>query len=527
MNRYALISVSDKSGLEDIARALVDAGVQLVSTSGTLKQLESLGFEVTPVEAITDFPEMMDGRVKTLHPKIHGGLLANRANKAHLAELEKHHIPNFEFVVVNLYPFKKVLMQQGATDSDKIENIDIGGPSMLRSAAKNFQTLSVITDPRDYGQVIKELETNNETTLSTRRYLASKVYQLTSYYDSLIADFMNEAVDEDDDKIKSWSFLTQSFEHKETLRYGENSHQTADFYTTLMPSKATLAGAKQLSGKHLSYNNLRDADVALALMNEFDQPTAVALKHMNPCGVGVAKTIEDAFDYCYQADSVSIFGGILSFNRPVTAELAKKINQLFIEIVIAPRFEKEAFAILTQKKNVRLLEVDLLEDNEQRQWQQTSVSGGLLVQSADHTDDLTVLTDLPNHWSVAVGEVQTTEAVQAMSFLMKVCAYVKSNAIVVGGLNQTYGIGAGQMNRVQAAKIALEAMLEKDRPTSEPLILASDAFIPMRDTIDLAATYNVDIIVQPGGSIRDKEVIQAAKEHGITLVMTGTRHFKH
>lgn len=527
MERYALISVSDKSGLEEIANALVEAGIQLVSTSGTLKKLQSLGFEVTPVETITEFPEMMDGRVKTLHPKIHGGLLAKRSNEEHLSELANHQIPNFEFVVVNLYPFKEVLLQEDSSNESKIENIDIGGPAMLRSAAKNFHTLSVITDPRDYSRVINELEDNNETSLLTRQYLASKVYQLTSYYDSLIAGHMSELLENETNETHPWPFLTQSFEHKETLRYGENNHQTADFYTELRPSEATLAGAKQLNGKQLSFNNLRDADAALALMNEFTQPAAIALKHMNPCGVGVAETIEEAFDYCYQADPVSIFGGILSFNRPVTAELAEKINQIFIEIVIAPSFEKEALDVLTQKKNIRLLEVEKLTENAHNTRQQTSVSGGLLIQSADSTEDLTVQSELPKYWSVAVGEEPCTEDIQAMSFLMKVCAYVKSNAIVVGGLNQTYGIGAGQMNRVQAAEIALEAMVQKERNNSEPLILASDAFIPMRDTIDLAAKYNVDIIVQPGGSIRDKEVIQAAEEHGITMITTGRRHFKH
>lgn len=521
--RYALISVSDKSNLKDLAQALVESGVELISTGGTLKTLTSLGFKPKAVEEFTNFPEMMDGRVKTLHPKIHGGLLANRTNQEHMATLTSSGIPNIEFVIVNLYPFTKVITKESITLEDAIENIDIGGPAMLRAAAKNHQTLSIVTDQSDYERVIKELKENQETTLETRQYLAVKAFQLTSYYDNQIANYLNQNTDRlSKEEGSDWPFITQSFTLKQNLRYGENNHQEAKFYQESNPSQSTIAGAKQLHGKELSYNNIKDADVAITMLGEYKQPAAIAIKHMNPCGVGLGNTINQAFDRCYQADPVSIFGGILSFNRPVNVELAEQLNEMFIEIIIAPGFDQKALDILSKKKNIRLLEIDL-QSNHQKTSEQVSVSGGLLIQTIDQSVEL----EETENWKV-YGEDQLSESdIHTISFLMKTVKYVKSNAIVVGNKDMTLGVGAGQMNRVTAAKLALDQMSNNSNHSTSNIILASDAFIPMRDTIDLASKYNVDLIVQPGGSIRDKEVISACQEHGIRLVLTGKRHFKH
>lgn len=531
--QYALISLSDKEGIEDLARALVYAGVGLISTGGTLKAIQALDLPVSSVEDFTHFPEMMGGRVKTLHPTIHGGLLADRSKPDHLEAMADHQIPNINYVIVNLYPFTQVIEADSVDFLEAIENIDIGGPTMLRSAAKNHASVTVVTDKADYQRVIDELKADKATSLTTRRYLARKVYQLTSYYDTQIANYLSQEEAETETEVEveepaAWPFMTQAYQLKESLRYGENSHQAAKFYQDLKPAKSTIAGAKQLNGKALSYNNIKDADVALNMLADFtDQAVAIAIKHMNPCGVGLGSDINQAFDRCFEADSVSIFGGIVSFNRPVDQALAERLHELFLEIIIAPAFTDEALSILSQKANLRLLEVDLPELGNQV-LEQTSVSGGLVVQEKDHSSELAVQGDQqPEDWTVHGEADFTTEDLSSMSFLMKVVKYVKSNAIVVGSGPMTLGVGAGQMNRVTAAKLALDQMQARDQRPDGKLILASDAFIPMRDTVDLAAEYNVDIIVQPGGSIRDKDVIQACQEHGITLVMTGLRHFKH
>lgn len=519
--RYALVSLSDKDQIETIAKALVASDIKLISTGGTLKALVDLGFDVQSVEDFTDFPEIMDGRVKTLHPNIHGALLADRTKSDHLSALSQFDMPNIEFVVVNLYPFTQVISKVQTSLEEAIENIDIGGPTMVRAAAKNYQTQTIITDKADYDLVAKELEDTGHTSLKTRLYLAQKAFQLTSYYDTQIMTYL--ASQSSEDQANPWPYLTQAYSLKQTLRYGENSQQEAKFYQELQPSKGSIAGASQLHGKELSYNNIKDADVAIKMAKTYQEPTAVAIKHMNPCGVGVGSTIEEAFDRCYQADSVSIFGGILSFNRQVTKDLAEKISKLFIEIVIAPDFSDEALDLLSQKKNIRLLEVDLT-DQADKSFEQVSVEGGLLVQETDDTNELDA--SQAKSWEV-YGKDLDDQDIQAIQFLMTTGKFVKSNAIVVGNQQMTLGVGAGQMNRVTAAKLALDAMTEKDFDWDGPLVLASDAFIPMRDTVDLASKYGVDLIVQPGGSIRDSQVIEACQEHGINLVMTGNRHFKH
>lgn len=514
MKKRALISVSDKTGILEFAKELLTTGFEIISTGGTKKALEEAGIATLGIEEVTGFPEMMDGRVKTLHPLIHGGLLGRRDLQTHLDAMTEHGITPIDVVVVNLYPFKETISKTDVTEADAIENIDIGGPSMLRSAAKNFAAVTVLVDPADYQQVAMELKTEGETTLATRKALAAKVFRHTAAYDALIAGYLTELVDETQPEK-----LTLTYDLKQSLRYGENSHQQAAFYQDALPVTYSIAAAEQLHGKELSYNNIKDADAALRIAREFDEPAVVALKHMNPCGIGTAATIEEAYDFAYDADPVSIFGGILVANREIDLATAEKMHKLFLEIIIAPAFAPEAFEVLSAKKNLRLMTLDFSEKNQTTASEKVSVLGGLLVQDQD------VIKETPQAWQVVTKRQPTAEELTALAFAWKAVKHVKSNAIVLANHHQTVGIGAGQMNRVGSVKIAIQQAEAADKMAGA--VLASDAFFPMGDSVTYAAEHGIKAIIQPGGSIKDQQSIEAADEAGIAMVFTDVRHFRH
>lgn len=514
MKKRALISVSDKTGILEFSKELLTTGFEIISTGGTKKALEEAGIATLGIEEVTGFPEMMDGRVKTLHPLIHGGLLGRRDLQTHLDAMAKHGITPIDVVVVNLYPFKETISKTDVTEADAIENIDIGGPSMLRSAAKNFAAVTVLVDPADYQQVAMELKTEGETTLATRKALAAKVFRHTAAYDALIAGYLTELVEETQPEK-----LTLTYDLKQSLRYGENSHQKAAFYQAALPVTYSIAAAKQLHGKELSYNNIKDADAALRIAREFDEPAVVALKHMNPCGIGTAATIEEAYDFAYDADPVSIFGGILVANREIDLATAEKMHKLFLEIIIAPAFAPEAFEVLSAKKNLRLMTLDFSEKNQTTASEKVSVLGGLLVQDQD------VIKETPQAWQVVTKRRPTAEELTALAFAWKAVKHVKSNAIVLANHHQTVGIGAGQMNRVGSVKIAIQQAEAADKMAGA--VLASDAFFPMGDSVTYAAEHGIKAIIQPGGSIKDQQSIEAADEAGIAMVFTDVRHFRH
>ena len=491
--KKAIISVSNKSGVVEFAKSLTQLDYELYSTGGTKRALEEANVTVKSVSELTQFPEIMDGRVKTLHPAVHGGILADRNKPEHLEQLSEQHIDLIDMVVVNLYPFQQTVANPDVTEDDAIENIDIGGPTMLRAAAKNFKHVTTIVHPSDYNEVIQRIK-EHRLDESYRKSLMIKVFEHTDEYDHAIVSFFKG--------------------DSEELRYGENPQQSARFVRT-SNSKHTIAGAKQLHGKALSFNNIKDADSALALVKKFKEPAAVAVKHMNPCGVGIGTDIETAFKHAYDADNQSIFGGIIALNRTVTKDLAETLHSIFLEVVIAPKFDKEALDILTQKKNIRLLEIDMTIDNREEEF--VSVSGGYLVQDKDNyevsKEEMKVVTD-----------VEPTDAQwEAMLLGWKVIPSVKSNAIILSNNKQTVGIGAGQMNRVGAAKIALERAIE----INDNVVMISDGFFPMDDTVELAAKHGIKAIIQPGGSIKDQDSIDMANKHGIAMVTTGMRHFKH
>lgn len=509
--KRALISVSDKNGITDFARELVSLGFELISTGGTKKALQEQGIPVMSVSDVTGFPEILEGRVKTLNPFIHGGLLSKHDNPDHLKQLDEHGIQPIQLVCVNLYPFQQTIAKPDVTEADAIENIDIGGPSMLRASAKNHQYLTVVVDPADYATVIEELKADGATTLETRRKLAAKVFRHTAAYDALIAEYMTNLAQEETPET-----LTVTYDLKQTLRYGENPHQKAAFYRKPLGSTFSIANAVQLHGKELSYNNINDADAALQIVKEFSEPAAVAVKHMNPCGVGTGETGFEAFTKAFEADPVSIFGGIIAFNQEVDAETAAKLHEIFLEIIIAPSFSEEALTILTAKKNLRLLTIPF-NDAKKPELKMTTIEGGLLVQEQDRytLEDANV--------TIATKRQPTDAEWAALKLGWKVVKHVKSNAIVVTAEDMTIGIGAGQMNRVGAAEIALKQAGSK----AEGAALASDAFFPMDDTVEAAAKAGITAIIQPGGSIRDADSIKKADEYGIAMVFTGVRHFKH
>ncbi|OYD07539.1 bifunctional phosphoribosylaminoimidazolecarboxamide formyltransferase/IMP cyclohydrolase [Paludifilum halophilum] len=508
--RRALISVSDKTGILELATELSRQGVEIVSTGGTQRALSEGGIPVIGVSELTGFPEILDGRVKTLHPRIHAGLLAVRDNEGHTRQLEERKISLFDLVVVNLYPFEQTVAQPEVRFEEAIENIDIGGPSMVRAAAKNHRYVTVLVDPDDYGKVLEQVK-GGEVNEETRRRLAAKAFRHTAAYDAHIARFMSEQTDEPYPEK-----LTVTFEKVQDLRYGENPHQPAAFYRQSPATSGSVATAEQLHGKELSYNNINDANAALEIVSDFDAPTAVAVKHMNPCGVGTGTNLAEAYQKAYEADSVSIFGGIIAVNRVVDVETARRMKDIFLEIVMAPDFEPGALEVLKAKKNLRLLRIGK-QDQGKPSRKGVSVRGGLLVQGEDRKqvtrEDCEVVTR----------RKPSEEEWAQLLFAWKVVKHVKSNAIVLARDNRTVGVGAGQMNRVGSARIAIEQAGE----SSEGSVLSSDAFFPMKDTVEAAAEAGITAIIQPGGSIRDRESIEEADKHGIAMVFTGTRHFKH
>ncbi|EMF0289732.1 bifunctional phosphoribosylaminoimidazolecarboxamide formyltransferase/IMP cyclohydrolase [Enterococcus faecium] len=508
----ALISVSDKTGIVAFAQGLIEQGVEIISTGGTKHALDQAGIKTLSIEEVTGFPEMMDGRVKTLHPKIHGGLLGRRDLPSHMEAMETENIQPIDFVCVNLYPFKETIMKQDVEIAEAIENIDIGGPSMLRSAAKNHEFVTAVVDPSDYEEVLSELRQYGNTSLSFRQKLAAKVFRHTAAYDALIAQYLTDWVEE-----KEPEKLTLTYERKQTLRYGENSHQAAAFYQSALLEKYSIAAAKQLHGKELSYNNIRDVDAALRIMKEYDEPTVVALKHMNPCGIGSASTILEAWEAAYEADPVSIFGGIIVLNREVDLPTAEQMHKLFLEIIIAPSYTQEALELLQKKKNIRLLTIDFAQEESQNREETVSVLGGLLVQDQD------LAMENEEAWKVVTKRKPTPAEVKALAFAWKAVKHVKSNAIVVANERQTVGIGAGQMNRVGSVKIAIEQAQEK----MEGVVLASDAYFPMDDSVEYAAKHGIKAIIQPGGSIKDQDSIDMANKYDLAMVFTDVRHFRH
>ena len=506
MTKRALISVSDKTNIVEFAKGLEKNGFEVISTGGTYTHLKNNGVSCISIEDVTHFPEILEGRVKTLHPKIHGGLLSKRGNELHNKHVAENNIEYIDLVCVNLYPFEATVKKEGVSEEEIIENIDIGGPSMLRSAAKNFNDVAVVTDINDYDRVLSELEQGG-ITYETRRALAIKVFNTTASYDAAIANYFNKKDNLVPEK------LTLSYKLQDSLRYGENPHQKAYHYVQDNNESYALQNAVQLHGKEMSYNNIQDASAALDILSEFNETTCVAVKHMNPCGVATGSSVFEAYSRAYEADPVSIFGGIVAVNGKVDKETAEKMHSIFLEIILATDYDDEALEILTKKKNLRIYK--LSEKNNNHEQQIKSVRGGILVQ--DFNDKLA-----DEYESVTEKKVDENQQ-RDIEFGLKVVKHVKSNAIVVVKDGQTLGIGAGQMNRVGSCKIALEQAGEKARGA----VLASDAFFPMRDSADIAADYGIAAIVQPGGSIRDQESIDACNEKGVAMVFSKIRHFKH
>ncbi|WP_099610753.1 bifunctional phosphoribosylaminoimidazolecarboxamide formyltransferase/IMP cyclohydrolase [Vibrio fujianensis] len=523
--RRALISVSDKTGIVEFAQALAQRGVDILSTGGTARLLAEQGITVTEVSDYTGFPEMMDGRVKTLHPKVHGGILGRRGQDD--AIMAEHGIQSIDMVVVNLYPFAQTVANADCTLADAVENIDIGGPTMVRSAAKNHQDVTIVVNAKDYSRVIAEMDANERSvTQETRFDLAIAAFEHTAAYDGMIANYFGTMVPsygdntEGDEESTFPRTFNQQFIKKQDMRYGENSHQSAAFYVEETPQEASVATARQIQGKALSYNNIADTDAALECVKEFVEPACVIVKHANPCGVALGSDILEAYNRAYQTDPTSAFGGIIAFNRELDAATANAIvERQFVEVIIAPKVSAQAVEVVAAKKNVRLLECG--------EWSSKTtgldmkrVNGGLLVQERDHgmvsTADLNVVSK----------RQPTEEELKDALFCWKVAKYVKSNAIVYAKGDMTIGVGAGQMSRVYSAKIAGIKAADEGLPVAG-CVMASDAFFPFRDGIDAAAQAGIKCVIQPGGSMRDEEVIAAADEHGMAMIFTGMRHFRH
>ena len=514
----ALFSVSDKTGVVEFAGQLVSLGWEIIATGGTMKLLQEAGLKVINISEITGFPEICDGRVKTLHPKVHGALLGRRDLESHRKELKDNGIEYIDMVCVNLYPFRQTIARPDVTMEDAIENIDIGGPSMLRSAAKNWKDVTVVCRPEDYQTVIDEIRATGNTTPETRLRLSAEAYTHTAEYDMTIAAYMRGQAG-----LNEKLFL--EYDLKQSLRYGENPHQQAKFYASLDKVPFSLATAEQLNGKELSYNNIQDANAALNIVREFDVPFCVGLKHMNPCGAAIGTDVVDAWKKTYEADKVSIFGGIVATNCEINKEAAELMKPIFLEIIMAPSFTPEALEVLCTKKNLRLLKVDMSKDNAMHR-QYVSMNGGMLVQD----QDLVTKTVVPE---MCVTETKPDASVMSdLDFAWHIVKHVKSNAIVVVKDGMTLGVGAGQMNRIGSAEIALKEAEAAYKAKGEDvrnagLVLASDGFFPFDDCVTLAAEYGVKAIVQPGGSIRDNDSIAKANEAGIAMLFTGMRHFKH
>ncbi len=526
--KRALVSVTDKTGIAEFARALHEEfGVEIVSTGGTAKVIEEAGVPVRPIDDLTGFPEMMDGRVKTLHPLVHGGLLAKRDNPTHMAQAAEHGIGMIDMVVVNLYAFEKTV-ESGAEFAQCIENIDIGGPSMLRSASKNFESVAVVTRPETYGAILEEMRANGgATTYETRAKLALDVFDTTSRYDGAIAAWLRGQLEERgtvEASVLPADDFSLRLVKQQDLRYGENPHQAAAFYRLPDAAPHALVNAKQLNGKPLSYNNILDTDACWTIACEFTEPAVVILKHQNPCGSATAADVATAYDRAFACDPKSAFGGIIAANVEVTREMIEHMyaNKQFVEVIVAPSFEEGALELLSQKANLRVLATGGIDGAGKLEYR--SVDGGLLVQQLDRVNEL------PADFTVPTKRQPTPEELDELMFAWKVCKGVKSNAILISKDHAGLGMGPGQPNRVDSAKLACERAheaCERMGVPAEGFMAASDAFFPFRDGVDMLAGYGVTAIIQPGGSIRDEEVIQACDEHGIAMVFTGHRHFRH
>ncbi len=509
--KRVLISVYDKKGIVEFAKELIELGWEIISTGGTSKVLKEAGIEIIDIEEITRFPEILDGRVKTLHPNIHGGLLYKRDSDEHKKTLDDLNIHSIDMVVNNLYPFEETIKKQGVGHEEIIENIDIGGPSMIRAAAKNYKYVTVVMDPSDYSKVLEELKSKGEISTELRRALARKVFQYTAYYDSLIANYFNSL-----DSIGFPDIMTFSFKDKQCLRYGENPHQKAAFYKEIDNLEGTIAGAIQLHGKELSFNNINDGNGTLEILKEFDEPTVVAVKHANPCGIGSGENLLEAYNKAYESDKVSIFGGIIGANREIDEEVAKRINDIFIEIVMAPAFTDKALEILTSKKNIRILQIPNIMKKDYPSLDVKKVLGGILIQERD-------IKLLDGELKVVTKRRPTDKEMEDLLFGWKAVKGVKSNGVLLVKDKGTIGIGMGEVNRVWAVKAAIERAGEKVKDS----VLASDGFFPFKDSVEALAKAGVTAIIQPGGSLRDEESIEEANKNGIAMVFTRMRHFKH
>ena len=509
--KRVLISVYDKKGIVDFALGLEKLGWEIISTGGTRKVLKEAGINVIDISEITKFPEILSGRVKTLHPNIHGGILNRRDNKRDVETLKNLNISTIDMVVNNLYPFEETVNKEGSSQEEIIENIDIGGPSMIRAAAKNYKDVTVVIDPIDYKKVLNQLKLNGDTTLELRRSLAGKVFQYTAFYDSLISNYFNQ--------INSIDFpetITLSYKDGKSLRYGENPHQKAKVYKETSNLEGTILGADQLHGKELSFNNINDGNGTLEMLKEFEEPTVVAVKHANPCGIGSGENLLEAYNKAYESDKISIFGGIIGANREIDGKVARKINEIFVEIVMAPSFTKEALDILSSKKNIRILKIPNIMKSDYTSYDIKKVLGGILIQERN-----TRL--LYEELEVVTKRKPTEEEMEDLLFGWKSVKGVKSNGVLLIKDKATIGIGMGQVNRIWAVEAAIKRGGEK----TEGSVLASDGFFPFKDSIETLAKAGVRAIIQPGGSLRDEESIVEADKNGMAMVFTGMRHFKH
>ena len=515
----ALISVSDKTGITELAQGLHEAGAEIISTGGTAAAIRDKGIPVKDVSEITGFPECLDGRVKTLHPAIHAGILAMRDDPAHMTQLSDLNIDTIDIIAINLYPFKKTIMNKDCTLEEAIENIDIGGPTMLRAAAKNWQDVAVVVDPADYAVLLEELKSGG-ITRNTKFRLAAKVFEHTAAYDALITQYFNKTLN-----IDFPQNLTLTYELQQPMRYGENPHQKAAFYRSPLPVAGSLAGAKQLHGRELSYNNIGDAEGALSLLREFDEPAVVAVKHANPCGVGAGfATVKECWQKAYEADPMSVFGGIVAVNRTLDAETAEEMSKVFLEIIIAPGFDEGSIKTLSKKRNIRLLEVGACirgPEHPASAGEMTecrTVSGGLLIQTSDNC-----LLDNENTLNVVTKRKPTEQELRDALLAWRIVKHVKSNGIAVAREGQSLGIGPGQVNRFWPCMEALERSGDRARGAA----LASDAFFPFDDCVEAAGKAGIGCIIQPGGATRDEDSIAKADAYGIAMIFTGMRHFKH
>lgn len=514
MIKRALISVSDKTGVVELAKQLASSGTEIISTGGTAKTLSDAGVNVINIADITGFPECLDGRVKTLHPKVHGGLLAIRNNPGHMEQLKQLGIEPIDLVVINLYPFKQTILKGHVELEEAIENIDIGGPAMLRAAAKNYQDVAVIVDPSDYVTILDEIKSSKGISIKTKFKLAYKVFEHTSHYDTLIAKYLR-------DKLGEEFFpenLSLTFEKVQEMRYGENPHQKAVFYREVGANIGCITSAEQLHGKELSYNNINDSNGAIELLKEFDEPTVVAVKHATPCGVASAGNIYEAYIKAYEADPVSIFGGIVAANREIDSRTAEEIDKIFIDIVIAPSYTEEAISILERKRNIRVLKLGNISAKlPAGTYDMKKVAGGLLVQN--YNNELVNMEEI----KCVTGNKPTEEQMNELLFAMKVVKHTRSNGIAIAKDKQTLGVGPGQLNRIMSVKIALEYAGDRAKGG----VLASDGFFPFPDCVEAAASAGITAIIQPGGSLKDRESIDACNKFGIVMIFTGMRHFRH